>query len=214
MEYEFIADLDGYFCEKYQDYDKICVLKGYIMPQMQAVKRLKDGRDFAYTLPQNTMRLALQKNKQELLKELKEKLFDATFSFSVRPLGFWEKCKDEFKKRSFKKVFPEVLKRKNLTVEEVGAKLPIEKTTYSRLLNGRYYPTKNLLFSIALSFSLSDEDLIELMGVCGEEFDYKEPKDVVVAYLLTRKVSNRGMIKAALKEYKIGNLFLSVEEKA
>lgn len=208
MKYEFITDLDGYFCEKYEDYDKLCVLKGYSMPKMQAVKRLKDGRDYAYTLPQNTMRLALQKNKESLLQELKEGLHDTTFSFSFRPLAFWARVKDKFNKRSFKKVFPIVLQRKNLTVEEVGKKLPVAEKTYKRFLNGRYYPTKNLIFSLGLTFALSDTDVAELMEVCGEGFDFTEPKDVVVAYLLTRNITNRGMIDAALAEYKIGNLFL------
>lgn len=214
MSYDFISDLDGYFCEKYEDYDRICVLNGYIMPQMQAVKRLKDGRDYAYTLPQKTMRLALQKNRESLLSQLKEKLVDTSFSFSFRPLGFWSRIKDKFNKRSFAKVFPVVLARKNLTVEEVGKALPISQNTYDRILKGRYYPTKNLLFSIGLSFALSDSDVAELLEVCGEGYDFCEPKDVVVAYLLTRGVANRGMIEAALEEYKIGNLFLSKEENA
>lgn len=211
MKYDFIADLDGYFCEKYENYDKICVLKGYSMPKMQGVKRLPDGRDYAYTLPANTMRLALQKEKDSLLAQLKDGLHDASFSFSFRPLTFWARQKDRWNKRSFKKVFPEVLKRKNLTLEEVGAKLPISEKTYKRLLNGRYYPTKNLIFSIALSFGLSDTDASELMDVCGEGFDFSDPKDVVIAYLLTRGVCNRGMIDAALDEYKLRNLFLANE---
>ena len=70
--FDFIADLDEYFCEKYANYDKLCVLKGYRMPKMQDTKVGADGRTYAYTLPANTMRLALQENKAELLKTLKK----------------------------------------------------------------------------------------------------------------------------------------------
>ena len=57
--YDFIADLDEYFCEKYANYDKLCVLDGYRMPKMQTSEVRADGRTYAYTLPANTMRLAL-----------------------------------------------------------------------------------------------------------------------------------------------------------
>ena len=33
--YDFIIDLDAYFCEKYAGYDKLSVLPGYKMPLMQ-----------------------------------------------------------------------------------------------------------------------------------------------------------------------------------
>ena len=69
--FDFIADLDGYFCEKYANYDKICVLPDYKMPKMQTSEVREDGRTYAYTLPANTMRLALQEKKAELLQTLK-----------------------------------------------------------------------------------------------------------------------------------------------
>ena len=86
--FDFIADLDAYFCEKYANYDKLCVLPGYRMPKMHATKIDEFGRTYAYTLPANTMRLATQENKDELLKTLKAQIFDRTFSFSFLPLGF------------------------------------------------------------------------------------------------------------------------------
>lgn len=213
MKYDFIADLDDYFCEKYANYDKLCVLKGYSMPKMQAVKRLEDGRDYAYTLPASTMRLSLQKEKETILKELKEGMFDASFSFSFKPLSFLTRVRGKFKKITFHKVFPEVLKRKNLTAEEVGAALPVDEVTWKRIVTGKYEPTKNLLFSIAICFGLSDDDLSELMGLCGLEFDYTDPKDVVTSYLITRKVTNEDMVKAAFEEYKISNLYLIWDKK-
>lgn len=208
MSFEFISDLDGYFAEQYANYDKICILKGYEMPKMQETKRLEDGRDYSYTLPANTMRLAKQRNCEDLLKQLKETFFDTTFSFSFCPLSFFERIRDRFNKKSFKKVFPEVLKRKNVSIEQVKSALTVDEITWTRILKGRYYPTKNLLFSIALGVGLSDEDLKDLMEVCEFSFDFTLPKDVVVAYLITRSVHNPLMIKAAFEEYKIGNLFI------
>ena len=43
--YAFISDLDDYFCEKYANYDRMCVLKGYVMPKMQTTQRREDGTD-------------------------------------------------------------------------------------------------------------------------------------------------------------------------
>ena len=109
MQFEFLHDLDEYFCEKYAGYDKLCVLKGYVMPKMQATKRLPDGRDYAYTLPASTMRLATQPKKAELLALLKQKLVDASFSFSFRPVSLWERITRGKKKKPFHKVLPVVL---------------------------------------------------------------------------------------------------------
>ena len=86
--YAFISDLNDYFCEKYANYDRICVLKGYVMPKMQTTERRPDGTDYSYTLPANTMRLSLQQNKAELLSQLTQRMTDYTFSFSFRPLSF------------------------------------------------------------------------------------------------------------------------------
>ena len=55
---------------------------------------------------------------------------------------------------------------------------------------------------------MSIEDLTELFDVCGYSFDYAQVKDTVIAYLLTRKVFNPEMMRAALAEYKVSNLFV------
>lgn len=88
MGFDFLEDLDEYFCEKYANYDQICILKGYEMPKMQTTERREDGTDYSYTLPASTMRLSAQKNKTDLLRQLKEKMTDSTFSFTFRPVGF------------------------------------------------------------------------------------------------------------------------------
>ena len=208
MRFDFLNDLDGYFCEKYANYDKICSLTGYSMPKMQTTKRLADGRDYSYTLPASTMRLAGQEKKDELLVQLKEKISEAGFSFSFRPLSFWERLKKRNKKDAFRKVLPVVLARKNASVESVFSDLAIERKTWDRILRGAYYPTKNLLYTIAFAAHLSLDDLAELMKVCGFTFDLTLVKDVVVSYLVSRGVYNSEMVKAAFEEYKIEGLFL------
>ena len=179
--YAFISDLDDYFCEKYANYDRMCVLKGYVMPKMQTTQRREDGTDYSYTLPPETMRLSLQENKAALLKQLKERMCDYTFSFSFRP--------------------PE----QALGVTDIGEK------TKKRILKGAYYPTKNLIFTLALACGFSMEDTEALTAVCNVSFDYAIVKDVVVSYLLVNRVHNAEMIDAALEEYGVDGLFFSFE---
>ena len=208
MTFDFIEDLDEYFCEKYANYDHICILKGYEMPKMQTTERREDGTDYSYTLPASTMRLALQRNRKDLLAQLKEKMTDASFSFTFCPLSLFTRIKNLFKKVTLKKVLPEVLGRYGMTESEAGGLLVIDVVTWSRICKGVYEPTKNLLFSLALAAHMSIEDLTELFDVCGYSFDYAQVKDTVIAYLLTRKVFNPEMMRAALAEYKVSNLFV------
>ena len=208
MKFEFINDLDEYFCEKYANYDKICILPGYRMPKMQAVERRANGRDYAYTLPASTMRLALQENKAELLKELKSKMADKSFSFSFVPAGL-SGIFSRFSKSSFDKIFVNALKKYSLTVEEAKKELTIDEKTWKKICKGIYYPTKNLLFSVALTARFSYEDTQALLAMLGMEFDYTLEREVVIGYLLKQKVFNQEMVKAAFDEYSVSNLFVA-----
>ena len=206
--FDFIADLDAYFCEAYANYDKLCVLKGYRMPKMQDSKVDEFGRTCTYTLPANRMRLALQENKEELLKALKTQMRDKTFSFSFRPLGFFARLKNKFSKDGFSQSLKETLKKYNVTAAEAGEQLKIEPKIWKRISKGDYKPTKNTVLSLALAVNMSIDDAEKLLFVCGYELDDTIVKDVVITYLLTQKVFNQEMIKAALCEYKVENLFL------
>ena len=208
MAFDFLTDLDDYFCEKYADYDKICVLKGYSMPKMHATERRADGRDYSYTLPMSTMRLAKQKEKASLLRQVKDGLFDPSFSFSFRPLGLFERFRGAFKKVNSKKVLAQIFARNSLTADEVKAELDIDEYTWKKICKGQYHPTKNLVFSIAITAHLPIEDMYELMEVCELGMDFTKPKDVVVAYLVEKKVFNQEMVRAAADEYKLANLFI------
>lgn len=206
--YDFIADLDAFFCEKYADYDRICVLPGYRMPTMQATRIREDGRKYGYTLPPETMRLATQEKKDELLKMLKEQVVDKTFSFSFTPVGFFTRVKNIFAPSAFHKNFKKILSKYNISQEAAFDGLEIADEIKTGILKGRFEPTKNLILSFALHSQISYDDTEALLGLCGAAFDYSVVKDVVLAYLLQQKVYNRGMIDAALAEYRVSNLFI------
>ena len=206
--FDFIADLDAFFCEKYANYDKLCVLPGYKQPLMQATRVNPDGSTYSYTLPMDTMRLAKQEAKEELLKELKTRLVDNTFSFSFFPYGFFRKIKLKFAEDSFHKILQGIFQRNNISEQEAGEDLDVSKEIWTNIWNGKFAPTKNLIFSIALVARLSFEDTDTLMATIGYEWDDSIAKDVVVRYLLQQRVYNREMIDRALKEYRVENLFL------
>lgn len=206
--FDFIADLDAFFCEKYANYDKICVLPGYKRPVMQATRVNEDGSTYSYTLPMETMKLANQEHKEEILKELKTRLVDNTFSFSFFPYGFFKKLKMAFSPDSFHRNLRIIFEKYNLTMQSVGKELNISKEIWSNIWFGKFAPTKNVLFSIALVAHLSFEDTQYLMDIIGYEWDYSVAKDVVITYLLQQEIYNREMIDAALKEYSVENLFL------
>ena len=206
---DFLNDLDAYFCETYANYDALCILPTYRMPKMQTSEVREDGRTYAYTLPPETMRLALQENKDELLKMLKAKLSDKTFSFSFVPFGFFAKIKNAFSRYAPHKWLRAVMEKYKISETEAGESLAVDKEIWTGICKGKYAPTKNLIFSFALTSHLPMEDMKNLLFINGYEMDYTQPKDVVVSYLVGTKVFNRPMIDAALAEYKIENLFLA-----
>ena len=206
--YDFITDLDEYFCEKYASYDKLTVIPGYKMPVMQATETREDGRKYSYTLPADTMRLANQEKKAEILAQLKEKMADNTFSFSFRVNGFFTRLKASVSKYGFYKQFNKMLAKYNLSDTDVLDVIDVDEEIWRNIKKGKFAPTKNLLLSIALTLQFSMDDVNALFLFAGYEWDYTYVKDVIVSYLLINKVYNRPMIDAALAEYKVGNLFI------
>lgn len=206
--YDFIADLDAYFCEKYANYDKLCILPGYKMPMMQGSRVDEFGRTKTYTLPASTMRLAKQEKKVEILAELKKRMGDTTFSFSFKPLGFFSKLRCKFSKYAPHKNLNALLVKNDISDETVLSELEISEEIWRKMKKGAFVPTKNFIYSLAIIGHISMEDTSALMLLCDYEFDYANVKDVVISYLLEQRVYNRGMIDSALAEYKISNLFL------
>ncbi len=206
--YDFIIDLDAYFCEKYAGYDKLSVLPGYKMPLMQASETDEWGRTRAYTLPANTMRLATQEKKDELLKELKNRMVDTTFSFSFMPMNFMERTSARFSKQGFYKQLDVILKKYDFTDADALEALNIDKEIWTGIRKNKFWPSKNLVLSLALAAHISASDTWKLLEWSGHTMDYSIVKDVVLGYLLEKKVYNPAMVEAALKEYKVDNLFL------
>ncbi len=206
--YDFIADLDGYFCENYQGYDKLSVLPGYKMPLMQASEIDEFGRTRAYTLPANTMRLAKQEKKEEILAEFKTRICDLTFSFSFEPHRFFGRIKSRFSKTAFYKVFDQMMKKYDFTDADALENLDISEEIWKKIRKNTFLPTKNLILSFALVAHLSMDDTKALLYLCGYEFDYAIVKDVILGYIFEQKVFNPTMRDRALEEYKVSNLFL------
>ena len=206
--YDFIADLDEYFCEKYASYDKLTIIPGYKMPVMQATEVREDGRTYAYTLPMETMRLANQEAKAEILAQLKEKMADNTFSFSFSICGFFARLKAKFSKYGFYKHFNKMLAKHNFSDADAMETLDVSAEIWENIKKGKFMPSKNLLFSIALVANFSMEDINSMFLFAGYEWEYNYVKDVVISYLIANKVYNRAMIDEALKEYKVINLFM------
>ena len=205
---DFILDLDAYFCEKYEGYDKLSILPGYKMPLMQASEMDEFGRTRTYTLPANTMRLATQEKKDEILVEFKKRICDLTFSFSFRPVGFFARIKAKNSKFAFHKTLATVMSTYNVTDADVLEGLDVSEEIWKKIRKGDFLPTKNLLLSLALFANLSFDDAHRLLVLAGYDFDYAVVKDVVIGYLLEQKAYNIAMREAAFNEYKITNLFL------
>ena len=214
MKFEFIADLNDYFCEKYANYDKICILPGYRMPKMQETRTDAFGRPYSYTLPADTMSLAKQEKKEELLAEIKTRMYDKNFSFSFRPLGFFEKISDRFSKINFKKVFTDVAHRNSVDVKSIGEALDIDPKIWNKILKGVFYPSKTLIFSMGIVGHFSYHDVKDLLLVSGYEFDFANVNDVVISYLLVKGIYNPTMVDAALREFNLLPLMMKREEQS
>ena len=206
--YDFIQDLDSYFCENYANYDKLCVLPDYKMPLMQASEVREDGRTYAYTLPANTMSLAKQEKKDELLAALKERMADTTFSFSFCVQNFFEKMRNFFSKYAFYKHLDKILQKYDVTDKQVLEHIDISEEIWQGIRKNKFLPTKNLLLSLALTEYFSLQDTQTLLMLCNYEMDNTIVKDVIISYLLGNKVYNADMVAQALAEYKVANLFI------
>ena len=206
------TDLDEYFCEKYANYDKLCLLPGYQMPKMQDSKIGDDGLTYSYTLPPETMRLAKQENKQDILREFKKRMFDQTFSFSFSVQSWFIRFINVFRKNTSGKVLRELLKYHNLTEKDAGRMLAIDENVWHGIYRGTFLPTKNTVFSLALVAEFSAREVDELFEVCGYAWDFTLVKDTVLSYLLQNRIYNAEMIKQACQEYSVENLFIRSEE--
>lgn len=204
---DFISDLDDYFSKTYASYDQICTLQGYKMPKRQT-SEVRGGKTYAYTLPQDLLKLDHQENKEKMLVELKEKLSDKTFSFTFYTVSVWQKLKYHNFYKEAKKTFALFLQKYQVTEEEVQNLLEIDLEIWRKIVKGKFMPSKNLLLSLCMAVHFSVTDAETLLEAFDCAFDYALAKDVVVKYLLEQKVYNEELRNAALAEYKVRHLFL------
>ena len=101
-----------------------------------------------------------------------------------------------------------MLAKYGISEEAALAGLDVSEEIWKNICKGKFLPTKNLIFSLALTAQLSYDDTEELLAYGYEQFDYTIVKDVVISYLLQNKVYAPYMITAALEEYKVSNLFI------
>ncbi len=91
--------------------------------------------------------------------------------------------------------------------EEILSQVNVSPEIWKGIRQNKFLPSKNLILTLALVVQMSYEDTKAMLSLCEEEFDYAIVKDVVIGYLLSRKVYNPAMVQAALEEYKVINLF-------
>ena len=198
----YLKELDDCFCEHYSDYVKLSALEGYQMPDTLYVA--PDGN--IARRDSSVMRLCYQKNKDELLKKLKESIADTTFTFNFAFRSFRDKLRDLRDKYTFAKLLPEALKHCGETAESAGEKLEIEPRFWKKIVSGKLYPEKNTVLALALVCRMQTQDCSNLLSACGFAFDDASVRDVVTHYLIEQKIFNEGMRDACLAEYRITNL--------
>lgn len=209
MEQSYIRSLDEYFCDNYSDYVALSAIEGYRMPDLIMI-----GKDGNVSRKENDlMRLSHQPNAAELLAIFKENLGDTFFTFGFSFVPFSERIKDSFRKHTFAKLLPVVLKKQEETPQSAGEKLEIEQKIWEEIVKGKLYPEKNTILALALSSRMSLQDAVNLLAVCGFTLNKDNVRDVVVEYLLIHKIFNEEMRDNCLAEYKIKNLPIRRREK-
>jgi hypothetical protein len=172
------------------------------MPEMVYIER---GGNVARR-DSELMRLSHQENCEELLQTFKDGLADTDFTFNFSFAPFSERVKDRFRKYTFAKLLPTVLKHSGETLESAKEKLTLDDKIWKGIVKGSLYPEKNTIYALALTCRLSRQDTNSLLAVCGFSFSAESVRDVVVDYLLTQKIFNEDMRDSALAEYKIETL--------
>lgn len=204
-----IKQLDDFFMRTYDDYVKICAIRGYQMPDMIVISEDGNvGRKDA-----EKMKLCYQPDREGLLAVFKEEYIDCDYSFSFRGASPFKRLKNAFDKYAFHKYFRELLQRKRLSAEQAFSRLTLSEDTQKKLLCGAYLPEKITVLSLILSCGLTAREAADLLSVCGMELSDGSVRDVVVKYLVENDVSNPAMQEECLKEYHIESLVLSFKEE-
>ncbi len=202
MKANYLRALDEHFCARYSDYVALSAIEGYTMPEVLYVA--KDGN--IARRDASCMRLCYQRDPEELLARFKEGLADTNFTFSFTFPSWKDRIRDRFAKHTFAKLLPAALARCGETAESAGEKLAIEPRFWNKIVKGSLYPEKNTVLALAIVTGMQQQDVLNLLAVCGFEIDHANVRDVVMEYLIIQKVTNPAMRDECLSEYKITNL--------
>ncbi len=209
MEYSYLRELDEFFCAQFADYVRIAAIRGYSMPEMLTV-----GQDGNITRKDSKhMRLVYQKDWAELLAQFKEGLADTEFTFGFSFPSLSDRIRDPFRKQTFAKLLPAVLKRYDETAESVGKKLALEPKIWQGIVKGKLYPEKNTVMAVALVCHMQMADVNNLLLVLGLELKPDSVRDIVFEYLIMQKVFNAEMRDRCLAEYRIDTIPIRREEE-
>ncbi len=202
MEYSYVRELDEFFASQYSDYVKIAAIEGYKMPEMLTV-----GPDGNITRKESKfMRIIYRENWQEIIANFKAGLEDTEFTFGFSFPSFSDRVKDPFRKLTFAKLLPSVLKKYDVTPESVGEMLSLDERVWRGIVKGKYYPEKCTVMAIALVCRMQIFDVNNLLAACGFELKQDSVRDIVFEYLLTQKIFNADMRDNCLAEYKIDTI--------
>ena len=135
--------------------------------------------------------------------ELKSRMSDKNFSFTFRPLSFFQRISEALSKNSFPKKLKEVCRCHNADPNLLTEGLEIDPAIWKRILKGEFYPSKPLLFALGLSAHFTHQETEQLLGASGYLFDFENVTDTVVSYLLLKEIYNQEMVQEALEEYKV-----------
>lgn len=189
----------------YSDYSAISAIAGYDMPE-------RETGSTEYSVGGEKYRLSNQKNKEELLKTLKESYVDRDFAFSFSPVKFKDKVKDIRRKHTFKRILPKIFKKYSLDVNSFYERIDVSREIWKKIVSGKFYPEKGTVFAVAIAGGISHADTRDMLAVCGFEFDYTYVRDVIVSYILEYKIFSPEVYRDILTEYKITSLPLKIIE--
>lgn len=192
MQADFLKSLDDFFCDKYVNYGRLAAIAGYERPLGAT-----DGERF---------KLSKQPKREELLARFKEGLVDRDFSFTFEPLTLKQKLRDLKRTYTFKRNLPFLFRKYSLDEKTFYKEIDMSEEVWRNIVKGKFYPTKNAIFAMALAGGFSHKDTATVLSSCMLSFDYESVRDVVVDYLLSYRVFNRGLIDEALKEYGVSCL--------
>ncbi|MGN1234704.1 MAG: hypothetical protein ACI4U2_01825 [Christensenellaceae bacterium] len=201
--YPFLEDLDEYFCKTYDNSWRITTIPGYVVPAgLWKKPEAKDG----YAPIAEELKLCYQPDRAALVERFCASYEDDGFSFSFKEIPWTDRVKNVFRKHTFRKLLVAYLKRYHIEASTFGERLALEPVVWERMCSGRYEPTKDTVFAIAVTAGMTLAECRDLLAVCGYEFSNGEVADVVVSYLLAYRISNPDMASAAMRRYGIRNV--------